>query len=95
MLLVHIADASFPILAKVHEVVTSTNQLLRNKVAAILRSMSLYLANEETEHILFRPIKVQPIQLIDFIDYQIKECLLCFTIPVYSAYSIIEFETQA
>ena len=45
--------------AKVHEVVTNTNRLLRNKVPAILKSMRLYLANEETEHILFRPIKVE------------------------------------
>ena len=48
------------VIAKVHEIVTSTNRLIKEKLPPILKSMSLYLANEETEHILFRPIKVQP-----------------------------------
>ena len=60
IILTHIIFTSFlSIPAKVHEVVTNTNRLLRNKVPAILKSMRLYLANEETEHILFRPIKVE------------------------------------
>ncbi|XP_065889132.1 conserved oligomeric Golgi complex subunit 3-like [Dysidea avara] len=48
--------------AKVHEVVTTTNRMIKEKLPSILRSMSLYLANDETEHILFRPIKANVIQ---------------------------------
>lgn len=43
---------------KVHEVVTKTKQLIKSQIPTIKKSLSLYLANEETEHILFRPCRV-------------------------------------
>ncbi len=42
----------------VHEVMTKTNQLVKSRVPVVRKSLSLYLANEETEHILFRPCRV-------------------------------------
>ena len=38
--------------------VGETNKLLRSKLPKLLESMSLYLANKDTESILFKPIKV-------------------------------------
>ena len=38
--------------------VGETNKLLRSKLPKLLESMKLYLANKETESILFKPIKV-------------------------------------
>ena len=38
--------------------VGETNKLLRSKLPKLLESMTLYLANKETESILFKPIKV-------------------------------------
>lgn len=55
----HCTLTSLILTAKVHnEVVVVTNRMIKEKLPTVLRSMSLYLANEETEHILFRPIKV-------------------------------------
>jgi hypothetical protein len=43
---------------KLHDVTAETYRLLKNKVPVILRAMVLYLANKDTEYILFKPIKV-------------------------------------
>ena len=43
---------------EVHKVVVHGNKLLKSKVPKLCSSLAIYLANEETEHILFRPIKV-------------------------------------
>jgi len=43
---------------KLHDMVGETNKLLRSKLPKLLESMTLYLANKETESILFKPIKV-------------------------------------
>ena len=43
---------------EVHKVVVQSNKLLKTKVPPLCSSLALYLANEETEHILFRPIRV-------------------------------------
>ena len=43
---------------EVHQVVVQGNKLIKTKVPALRQSLALYLANEETEHILFRPVKV-------------------------------------
>ena len=43
---------------EVHKVVVQSNKLLKTKVPPLRSSLALYLANEETEHILFRPIRV-------------------------------------
>ena len=39
-------------------VITEANKLLKSRIPSIKESLSLYLANEETEHILFRPCRV-------------------------------------
>lgn len=41
----------------VHVVLSETNKLLKSEVPQVKRRLALYLSNEETEHILFRPIR--------------------------------------
>ena len=43
---------------KVQEVVAETYRNLKNRKGEVQRSMGLYLANKDTEFILFKPIKV-------------------------------------
>ena len=43
---------------KVHDIVAETYKLLKKTVTVVQRSMALYLANKDTEVILFKPIKV-------------------------------------
>ena len=43
---------------EVHKAVVQGNKLLKSRVPTLRASLAIYLANEETEHILFRPIKV-------------------------------------
>ncbi|KAK7484256.1 hypothetical protein BaRGS_00024505 [Batillaria attramentaria] len=43
---------------KVHDVAMETYRNIKTRLAGVQRSMSLYLANRDTEAILFRPIKV-------------------------------------
>lgn len=43
---------------KLHDVVAETYKLVKKSVPSVHRSMALYLANRETEIILFKPIKV-------------------------------------
>ncbi|XP_019645031.1 PREDICTED: conserved oligomeric Golgi complex subunit 3-like [Branchiostoma belcheri] len=42
----------------VHELVTKTYKNIKGQLPAILKSMALYLANKDTEFILFKPIKM-------------------------------------
>jgi hypothetical protein len=42
----------------VAEVVSETQRRIKTQLPALQRSLQLYLANRETEFILFRPIKV-------------------------------------
>ncbi|XP_070539445.1 conserved oligomeric Golgi complex subunit 3-like isoform X2 [Ptychodera flava] len=42
---------------KIHSVVTVSVKQVKSKLPSILKSMSLYLANKDTEYILFKPIK--------------------------------------
>ena len=51
---------------EIHKVVAQGNKLLKMKVPALRGSLRIYLANEETEHILFRPIKVCMYILLSF-----------------------------
>ncbi|KAK3602139.1 hypothetical protein CHS0354_036880 [Potamilus streckersoni] len=43
---------------KVHDNVAETYKIMKTKLVVVRRSMSLYLANRDTEMILFKPIKV-------------------------------------
>lgn len=45
----------------VGEIIRNSQRLIKNKLPLIQRSMQLYLANRETEFILFRPIRVSKI----------------------------------
>ena len=44
---------------KVHDVAMETYRNIKTRLPGVQRSMSLYLANRDTEAILFRPIKVR------------------------------------
>ena len=43
----------------VRKVVSETYMLLKSKLTSTLQSMSLFLANKDTEYILFKPVKVR------------------------------------
>ena len=48
---------SFP--ENVRKVVSETYMLLKSKLTSTLQSMALFLANKDTEYILFKPCKVR------------------------------------
>ena len=43
---------------ELHKVINETNKLMKSMAPELKKSLALYLANEETEHILFRPCRV-------------------------------------
>ncbi|XP_076026069.1 conserved oligomeric Golgi complex subunit 3 [Genypterus blacodes] len=43
--------------AKINDIVMATYRVMKNKLPSILQSMSLYLANRDTEFILFKPVR--------------------------------------
>ncbi|XP_066542163.1 conserved oligomeric Golgi complex subunit 3 [Hoplias malabaricus] len=43
--------------AKINDLVMSTYRVMKNKLPPTLQSMSLYLANKDTEFILFKPVR--------------------------------------
>ena len=45
-------------LDELHKVILEEQKVLKSQVPVICGSQVLYLANEETEHILFRPCRV-------------------------------------
>ncbi|MGH0133947.1 UNVERIFIED_CONTAM: hypothetical protein FKN15_038118 [Acipenser sinensis] len=45
--------------AKINDIVATTYKTLKTKLPATLQSMSLYLANKDTEFILFKPVRVR------------------------------------
>ena len=47
------------ILENVRKVVSETYMLLKSKLTSTLQSMALFLANKDTEYILFKPVKVR------------------------------------
>lgn len=47
-----------PLLAKINEIVMATYRVMKTKLPSTLQSMSLYLANRDTEFILFKPVRV-------------------------------------
>ena len=53
------------ILENVRKVVSETYMLLKSKLTSTLQSMALFLANKDTEYILFKPVKVRK-QLFSF-----------------------------
>src|SRR5688572_21568907 len=55
---VDIRQQPFAAPEKLSEVVTVTYKNLKQKKTTVQRSMSLYLANRDTEFILFKPLKV-------------------------------------
>ncbi|XP_046902260.1 conserved oligomeric Golgi complex subunit 3 [Hypomesus transpacificus] len=43
--------------AKINDIVMATYRVMKNKLPSTLQSMSLYLANKDTEFILFKPVR--------------------------------------
>lgn len=74
----------FALPEKVHDVVTETYKNIKTKLPIVQRSMSLYLANKDTEAILFRPIKVSSnhlfYQVIYLYTLKIGESVIIFSI---------------
>lgn len=45
-------------LDELHKVIVEEQKVLKAQIPVTCKSLTLYLANEETEHILFRPCRV-------------------------------------
>ncbi|XP_038049939.1 conserved oligomeric Golgi complex subunit 3-like isoform X2 [Patiria miniata] len=58
---------------KVHEVVSATYRQVKSRLPAVFRKMSLYLANKDTEYILFRPVKGNVQQAYQQLEVLVKE----------------------
>jgi hypothetical protein len=50
---------NFIIAENVRKVVSETYMLIKSKLPSTLQSMALFLANKDTEYILFKPVKVR------------------------------------
>uniref|UniRef100_A0A674I115 Conserved oligomeric Golgi complex subunit 3 n=1 Tax=Terrapene triunguis TaxID=2587831 RepID=A0A674I115_9SAUR len=59
--------------AKVNDLVSSTYKTIKTKLPSMLRSMSLYLANKDTEFILFKPIRNNIQQVFQKLQALLKE----------------------
>ena len=55
---ISLKDQPFAAPEKLQDVVAETYKLLKKSLPNLQKSMALYLANRETEIILFKPIKV-------------------------------------
>ena len=55
---VNVRQQPFASPEKIHDVVTMTYRSLKAKFPETQKCMGLYLANRDTEYILFKPIKV-------------------------------------
>ena len=56
----HGRSFSFNVVAEnVRRLVSESYMLLKSKIPSTLQIMSLYLANKDTEFILFKPVKVR------------------------------------
>jgi predicted ATPase len=55
---VTLAQQPFASVDMIGQIMQETQRLIKSRLPTIHRSMQLYLANRETEFILFRPIKV-------------------------------------
>ncbi|KAM4701667.1 conserved oligomeric Golgi complex subunit 3 isoform 2-T2 [Discoglossus pictus] len=58
---------------KISDLVSSTYKTIKNKLPLTLRSMSLYLANKDTEFILFKPVRSNIQQVFQKIHMLLKE----------------------
>ncbi|XP_040197208.1 conserved oligomeric Golgi complex subunit 3 isoform X2 [Rana temporaria] len=58
---------------KINDLVSSTYKTIKTKLPGILRSMSLYLANKDTEFILFKPVRSNIQQVFQKIHMLLKE----------------------
>lgn len=54
----------FCVSENVRKVVSETYMLLKSKLTSTLQSMALFLANKDTEYILFKPVKVSSFILL-------------------------------
>lgn len=59
--------------AKINDLVSSTYKTIKTKLPVILRSMSLYLANKDTEFILFKPVRNNIQQVFQKMHLLLKE----------------------
>ncbi|XP_059356667.1 conserved oligomeric Golgi complex subunit 3 isoform X1 [Carassius carassius] len=59
--------------AKVNDIVMATYRILKNKLPVTLQSMSLYLANKDTEFILFKPVRNNVQQVFQRLQVLLQE----------------------
>ncbi|CAH2224041.1 conserved oligomeric Golgi complex subunit 3 isoform X1 [Pelobates cultripes] len=59
--------------AKINDLLSSTYKTMKTKLPLTLRSMSLYLANKDTEFILFKPVRSNIQQIFQKVHMLLKE----------------------
>ncbi|XP_063069386.1 conserved oligomeric Golgi complex subunit 3 [Engraulis encrasicolus] len=59
--------------AKIHDLVMDTHRVIKSKLPGTLQSMSLYLANRDTEFILFKPVRNNIQQLFQRLHALLQE----------------------
>ncbi|TTH08274.1 Conserved oligomeric Golgi complex subunit 3 [Bagarius yarrelli] len=80
--------------ANINDLVMSTYRVIKSKLPLTLQSMMLYLANKDTEFILFKPVRVHLVQIVDWNDVYCPKCSFwhkiagiflpaCFGHPIY------------
>ena len=77
-------SSTVPLMESCRNVVSDTSQRISNKLPGIKKSMRLYLANVDTEAILFRPIRGQILlqfselrKVIDTLDEEDRFIINC------------------
>ena len=58
---VSLSSQPFATPEKIHDIVAETYKNMKTQLVSVHRSMALYLANRDTEVILFKPVKVNDI----------------------------------
>uniref|UniRef100_A0A8C2BKL7 Conserved oligomeric Golgi complex subunit 3 n=1 Tax=Cyprinus carpio TaxID=7962 RepID=A0A8C2BKL7_CYPCA len=59
--------------AKINDIVMATYRILKNRLPGTLQSMSLYLANKDTEFILFKPVRTNIQQVFQRLHALLQE----------------------
>ena len=63
---VSLSSQPFATPEKIHDIAAETYKNIKTQLASVNRSMALYLANRDTEVILFKPVKVSYQKSVEF-----------------------------
>ena len=82
----------FCVSENVRKVVSETYMLLKSKLTSTLQSMALFLANKDTEYILFKPVKVSSFILLRSFPKTSEYCRrICLQSHENSTFILVQF----